>query len=99
MNVSEAARLLEVKPATVYSLCAAGLLAHRRVGLGRGVIRITREALDAYIASCSVATRAPSPKVIPAGTGLAFRSITGEMMAEERRKAGSDGRRRTGGPS
>lgn len=54
MTVPEAAAYLEVKPATVYALCAAGRLAHHRVGLGRGTIRIRQADVDAYLASVRV---------------------------------------------
>lgn len=40
MTVNEAAKRLEVKPSMIYALCAAGKLAHHRIGVGRGVIRI-----------------------------------------------------------
>ncbi len=40
MTVREAAAVLEVSTDLVYRLCAVGRLAHTRIGLGRGVIRI-----------------------------------------------------------
>ena len=54
MTVAEAARILEVTPATVYLLCREGRLVHRRIGLGRGVIRIDPEQLDEFRRSCAV---------------------------------------------
>ena len=70
MTVPEAARLLEVTPALVYKLCGAGRLAHRRIGLGRGTIRITDDDLAAYLESVKVeATPASSsidrPRALP----------------------------------
>jgi excisionase family DNA binding protein len=99
MTVREAAEILEVKTTTVYELCAVGRLAHRRVGVGRGVIRIDRPDLDAYIKSSRVETRAWPPEKISGGTGLVVRSITGEAMAQEERRAESARRRRQGGSS
>lgn len=97
MTVCEAATLLEVRASTVYALCSAGLLSHRRVGTGRGVIRIDRADLDDYLARTRVECRLPARA--PQKTGPAIRSIMGEMEAEEARRAGSHGRRRTGAGS
>jgi excisionase family DNA binding protein len=57
MTVREVAARLEVTPATVYALCAAGKLGHLRVGVGKGAIRITEADLAAYVAACRVAPR------------------------------------------
>ena len=48
LTVREAAQLLNVSAATVYSLCESGDLRHRRIGQGRGTIRIPREDLEAF---------------------------------------------------
>ena len=66
-TVKEASALLRVSPALVYALCATGKLAHERYGLGRGTIRISEAALDAYRQACrteaaqSVASVPPPP--------------------------------------
>jgi excisionase family DNA binding protein len=49
MTVREVAERLEVSPATVYALIAAGRLRCSRIGLGRGVIRISDEQLAEYL--------------------------------------------------
>jgi excisionase family DNA binding protein len=49
LTVADAAAWLNVSAGTIYGLCAAGKLAHSRIGLGRGTIRIKREALDALL--------------------------------------------------
>lgn len=54
MTVQEAAKVLEVSPRTVYYLCAAGEIPHRRYGVRRGVIRIDAAELNAYKARCMV---------------------------------------------
>jgi excisionase family DNA binding protein len=54
MTVKTAAQKLELAPATVYALCAAGRIRHERHGLGRGTIRITEAALDEYRRSRTV---------------------------------------------
>jgi excisionase family DNA binding protein len=66
MTVREAAARLEVTPATVYALCAAGRLGHLRVGVGKGAIRITEADLAAYIAACRVAPRDEREPAAPA---------------------------------
>ena len=63
LTADQVAELLAVHPRTVYELCAAGLLAHYRVGVGGGAIRITREAVDAYLAASLVpAGEPPAPR-------------------------------------
>lgn len=85
MTVAEAALILEVKPGLVYDLCAAGLLAHRRVGLGRGLIRIDRADLDAYLASSRVERRGPSP-VAPAPRAASPGNPLDRARAERERR-------------
>ncbi len=60
MDVREAARRLEVSIATVYGLCGQGRMPHARVGLGRGVIRISEDDLRAFVESCRADRPAPS---------------------------------------
>ena len=54
MTVKQAAKELGISVSLVYGLCATGRIRHERHGLGRGTIRITREALDAYRADSTV---------------------------------------------
>jgi excisionase family DNA binding protein len=61
MRVGEAALRLEVSPALVYSLVAAGKLRHYRVGLGRGRIRIPEDAIGEYLARCTFGVREEKP--------------------------------------
>lgn len=53
MTVKEAAQLLEVSERTVYAMCQQGKLSHRRVGARDGAIRISRQAIDSYLAAHS----------------------------------------------
>lgn len=48
LTVKQAATELGISASLVYGLCAAGKIRHERHGLGRGTIRIPREALDEY---------------------------------------------------
>ena len=49
MKIKEAAERLEVSVATAYALVASGKLRASRIGLGRGVIRISEEQLADYL--------------------------------------------------
>lgn len=60
MSVKEAAERLGVSADTVYGLCSAGKIAHARVGLGRGKIKISEEALAAFLQGAT-----PTPKGPP----------------------------------
>ena len=55
LTVKEAAARLGVSANLVYLLCARAKIRHERHGLGRGVIRITPEALDEYRKQATVA--------------------------------------------
>ena len=54
LTVAEVAKRLKVSPSAVYALCAQERLAHHRVGLGRGTIRVSEADLQAFIESCRV---------------------------------------------
>jgi excisionase family DNA binding protein len=60
VTVKQAAAELGISPSLVYGLCAEGKIRHERHGLGRGTIRITREALDEYLRAAEV-----KPKGLP----------------------------------
>ena len=52
-TVKTAAKELGISVSLVYKLCAAGKIRHERHGVGRGVIRIPKEALDEYRQTCT----------------------------------------------
>ena len=54
LTVTQAAEALNVSVRTVRNLIASGTLAHHRIGTGRGVIRISVEALQAHLNDCEV---------------------------------------------
>ena len=60
MTVREAAKRLEVSVSTIYALCAKGLMPHSRVGLGRGVVRISEDDLKVFLESCRADHPAPA---------------------------------------
>jgi excisionase family DNA binding protein len=64
LRVRDAAGQLEVSTSTVYGLIAAGKLRCTRVGLRRGVIRISDEQLAEYLRAAEprVAPTAPAPR-------------------------------------
>ena len=61
MNVKQAAEKLEISPALVYSLIAAGKLRYRRIGLGRGRLRIPEDAIGEYLARCTFGVEEEKP--------------------------------------
>jgi excisionase family DNA binding protein len=61
VRVKEAAARLDVSPATVYGLVAAGKLRCHRVGLGRGCIRISEDHLGEFLAGAEPVAKAPAP--------------------------------------
>ncbi|GAA4207494.1 helix-turn-helix domain-containing protein [Actinocatenispora rupis] len=52
-RVKQVAELLDVHPATVYRAIESGRLAALRIGAGRGGLRVTRDALDAFLTAAS----------------------------------------------
>lgn len=59
VTVKMAAQRLEVSPATIYSLIAAGKLRCVRIGMGRGAIRIMEEHVAEFLQGA--ATRSAQP--------------------------------------
>ena len=66
LTITAVAERLGVSAQTVYGLCAARLLRHTRVGRGRGVIRISEEALAEYLRSREVGAGDQAPPPPPA---------------------------------
>ena len=54
MTPEAAAAKLGISRSLVYKLCKAGLLGHHRVGVGKGLLRISEAQLGAYLARCGV---------------------------------------------
>ena len=65
MTVRQVAERLGVSQALVYALVSAGKIVHERHGLGRGTIRVSEEALEAYRRSRSVGMQAEEAKGLP----------------------------------
>jgi excisionase family DNA binding protein len=84
LTVKQAAELLSVSPALVYALVAQGRIEHERYGLGRGTIRIRKEAIDAYRARARVTpAKAQTP---PSPTG--YRQLNADRLAAAWRERG-----------
>ncbi len=66
-RVKAVAEMLAVSPATVYRAVESGRLAALRFGAGKGGLRISGEALNAYLAACQVPA---TPAVEPVLDGL-----------------------------
>ena len=54
LTVAETASHAGISVSLVYRLCAERKLAHRRIGCGRGTIRILESDLEEFIQSCRV---------------------------------------------
>lgn len=54
LTVKQTADQLQVSAALVYQLCAGRKLAHHRLGVGRGTIRIAEADLAAFVEDCKV---------------------------------------------
>jgi excisionase family DNA binding protein len=54
LTAKEVAQRLAVAKTTVYLLCSESKIAHIRVGIGRGAIRISEEALEEFIKNATV---------------------------------------------
>jgi excisionase family DNA binding protein len=94
MTVQEAAKRLEVSRGLVYKLCHLGKLGHRRIGAGRGVIRIDEKHLAEFKDRCEVelasADQGPVTKkvrgrtiVLPDGIGR-MNALLKRLKEEER---------------
>jgi excisionase family DNA binding protein len=59
MTVKQAAQRLEVSVATVYGLIAGGKLRCNRIGLGRGVIRVSDDQLSDYLRRAEPTVKPP----------------------------------------
>jgi len=54
LTVKQVAERLAVAHTTVYLLCSEAKIDHIRIGIGRGAIRISEEALHAFIKGATV---------------------------------------------
>lgn len=59
VRVADIAKELNVGRDTVYRAIRAGDLPARRIGRGRGTLRVEREDLDIYLAACRQNATAP----------------------------------------
>ena len=53
LTVKQAAERLGVSPALIYALCRRRAIDHLRLGLGRGAVRISEEALAEFQDRCT----------------------------------------------
>ena len=85
MTVSQAAEHLEVESSDlVYRLCQAGRLAHTRIGLGRGTIRIAFADVEALREAGRVEVEQPKPRRRPRATAATpgIPDIIGQYRAQ-----------------
>jgi excisionase family DNA binding protein len=65
LTVKQVAEQLSVSEGTVRNLCACGELPHRRIGVGRGCIRVSEEDLKEYLERKRVGGRKAPPDPRP----------------------------------
>lgn len=65
LTVKQVAERLGISRALVYALISRKEICHERHGLGRGVIRITEEALEGYRRTCQVKEEEERPAPPP----------------------------------
>jgi excisionase family DNA binding protein len=78
LSVHDAAKELGISPSLVYKLCASGKIRHERHGMGRGTIRIPREALDDYRRAAQVL---PAPRHTDGLKHISLPSPSGQPLA------------------
>jgi excisionase family DNA binding protein len=76
LTVREAATRLGLSAASVYALCAARKLRHRRVGVGRGKIVIPPDAIDEYLARSTVDSTEAAPRTTDTGDSRGLKTFT-----------------------
>jgi excisionase family DNA binding protein len=64
LTVTQVAERLSCSAALVYQLCADGRIAHHRLGLGRGTIRITEDGLSEYLLKTHNTTTQPAKTLV-----------------------------------
>lgn len=85
MTVFDAAKILEVQPSTVYDLCSKKLLAHHRIGTGRGKIVIDPSDIAEFKRSRRVEASGPDDFARPVSRGLGL-SVKDLILEREARK-------------
>lgn len=64
-TVREVAEQLGISAQSVYQLCATKKLAHLRLGVGRGTLRIPAQALNNFIKTVTVQSECPTAPAVP----------------------------------
>jgi excisionase family DNA binding protein len=83
LTVKEASRLLRICPSLLYTLCAQRKIEHFRCGLGRGTIRITKQALRDYL------DRSKSAAIsYGQGSSKSFNQLNSRRLAEAWKQQG-----------
>lgn len=87
LSVREAAARMRVSASTVYNLCQQRVLPHRRIGVGRGTLRIAEEDLVTFLEAKKVAGGQGLPPKLGAGSHD-FTMLDGDRLREAWRRQG-----------
>lgn len=63
LTIRDVAERLGISPSTAYALVESHRLPHHRIGVGRGVIRVSEAQLTAYLDTTKQEREAPRPAV------------------------------------
>ena len=91
LTVSQVAERLGVAVATVYTLCSRRKLAHVRIGVGRGAIRIPEQAVEEYVKRATVQPEeqaASLPRSVTSKGSSGFSNLDGARLLAAWRQQG-----------
>lgn len=71
----------------VYSLIAAGKIAHARIGLGRGTIRVPEASIELYLDSVLQGPMENGPRM-PTALSSGFTNLDGSRLQDAWRRQG-----------
>ncbi len=90
LTIKQVADRLQLSVSSVYDLCARRKLAHVRLGVGRGAIRIDEQALDDFIKQATVQPEEPvAPQPAMKKTRVTgFTNLDGDRLLAAWRRQG-----------
>jgi excisionase family DNA binding protein len=87
-SVREVAKRLNVSPSCVYGLISAGKLKCHRIGLARGTIRVSEEALGEFLTKTQITEQLVLNRNAESRTAGRFRHLDGDRLSAAWRQQG-----------